>query len=82
MVSDTDVHCRTGASLDFSEEGTTRCLHLCDLTLQGRHFSLMFRNPTMDRLDLRFQILDFVHKVGRGSTCSCSHLVLHRWQPS
>jgi hypothetical protein len=76
MVGDMDVLRRTGAPLDLGEEGTTRRLQLCDLTLQGRHLPLMLRNPTMDHLDLRFQVLDFTHKVGRGSTSSCSHLVL------
>ena len=33
MVSDTDVLCRTGALLNLGEEGTTRRLHLRDLTL-------------------------------------------------
>ncbi|GEO19022.1 hypothetical protein MAE02_67180 [Microvirga aerophila] len=64
MVSDTDIIRRTGASLDLGEEGTTRRLHLRDLTLQGCHLSVMLRNPAMDRLYLRFQILDFAQKVG------------------
>ncbi|WP_201865138.1 hypothetical protein [Microvirga soli] len=77
MVGDTDVICRTGASLDLGKERTTRRLHVRDLTLQGRHLSMMFRNPTVDRLNLRFQIVDLADKIGRRSTDFCSHHALH-----